>query len=123
MALKEVYTLLDRHFGGGCNAGIFELNKYFSLSGIYLYRMVSDCLSYQFGYYIVDLIMQVLKPKTCYLRFRVTASQAVLVYLGETNNRLKLVHSKNNCRAIPISCFSRISISKHRRSKISKLLL
>ena len=80
MATKEVYTPVGHHFGDGFNMERFKTKRIIFIIMYVFGEMASDRFSYHHGKSIVPLRVQVLKQKTSYLRFSMTAPQAVLKF-------------------------------------------
>ena len=93
MALEEAYTPVGRHFGDGCNIEIFQAKWILVIPSYVFGEMKYDGSIYHCRKYIVPLIVQVLKKKTGYLRFRMTEPYAILTY-SETSKGVKWFQSK-----------------------------
>ena len=93
MALEEVYTLVGLHLGDECNRDRFWY-KHVIFSLRYIFgEVVSDGSIFHCGKSIVPLRVKILKHKTGYLIFGMTAPKAVLA-CSETCKGVKWVQSK-----------------------------
>ena len=84
---------MGRHFGDGCNTQIFWSKHILHINRCIFGQVESNGLSYHCGNSIFPLIVYLLKHKTFYLVFSMTAPQAILAF-PETSKVVKQFHSK-----------------------------